>query len=201
MNVERVNVLLCTTLRGAGTKKRATRLKKTEALLDHADGLDWQNHRPIYARGVRFLSRRSEKLDGCPDGNSERVFEHTNHAAATNCREQAHASMASSSDATRSLTDGVATPARPGLEVANDPRQFISGNRSPTSASVSSYSASTAAVTAICARRRATTANARRAVLAGQKTAETTTEVSKTTVTTSGVAPRPGVADAFEPSN
>ena len=42
LNVERVNVLLCTTLRGAGTKERATRLKKTEALLDHADGLDWQ---------------------------------------------------------------------------------------------------------------------------------------------------------------
>lgn len=39
--IERVNVLLCTTLRGAGAKERATRLKKTEAILDHADGLDW----------------------------------------------------------------------------------------------------------------------------------------------------------------
>ena len=39
--IERVNVLLCTTLRGAGAKDRASRLKKTEALLDHADGLDW----------------------------------------------------------------------------------------------------------------------------------------------------------------
>ncbi len=40
--IERVNVLLCTTLRGPASKERAARLKKTEALLDRADGLDWQ---------------------------------------------------------------------------------------------------------------------------------------------------------------
>ena len=40
--VDRVNVLLCTTLRGTAAKERATRLKKTEALLDRAHGLDWQ---------------------------------------------------------------------------------------------------------------------------------------------------------------
>ena len=37
-----MNVLLCTTLRGAGAKARASGLKKTEALLDRADGLDWE---------------------------------------------------------------------------------------------------------------------------------------------------------------
>ena len=41
-DVERVNVLLCTTLRGAAAKERAARLRKNEALLDRADGLDWQ---------------------------------------------------------------------------------------------------------------------------------------------------------------
>src|SRR5438552_2831397 len=41
-DVERVNVLLCTTLRGSGAKERANRVKKTEALLDRADGLDWK---------------------------------------------------------------------------------------------------------------------------------------------------------------
>ena len=41
-DVERVNVLFCTTLRGAGAKERARQVKKTEELLDRADGLDWQ---------------------------------------------------------------------------------------------------------------------------------------------------------------
>ena len=40
-HLERINVLLGTTLRGPA-KERAARLKKTEALLDQADGLDWQ---------------------------------------------------------------------------------------------------------------------------------------------------------------
>ena len=40
-DIERVNVLFCTTLRGAASKERAAHLKKTEALLDRADGLDW----------------------------------------------------------------------------------------------------------------------------------------------------------------
>src|SRR5438876_11797777 len=39
--VERVNVLLCTTLRGTGGRERARRVKKTEAVLNRADGLDW----------------------------------------------------------------------------------------------------------------------------------------------------------------
>lgn len=34
-------MLLCTTLHGPDVKGRAARLKKTEALLDRADGLDW----------------------------------------------------------------------------------------------------------------------------------------------------------------
>jgi hypothetical protein len=41
-DLERVNVLLCTTLRGPASKERLARLKRTEALLDRADGLDWQ---------------------------------------------------------------------------------------------------------------------------------------------------------------
>ncbi len=40
-DIERVNVLFCTTLRGPASRERATRLRKTEALLDRADGLDW----------------------------------------------------------------------------------------------------------------------------------------------------------------
>ena len=88
---------------------------------------------------------------------------------------------------------------------AKDPRQFIPENRGPISAKVSSYSARVAAITAICARRRATTASAQRAVLAGQKIADTITdtitEVSKITVTESGVVRRSGVADVFERSH
>ena len=41
-DLERVNVLLGTTLRGPASKERAARLKKTEVLFDRADGLDWQ---------------------------------------------------------------------------------------------------------------------------------------------------------------
>ena len=39
-HIERINVLLCTALRGPAAKERATRLKKTAAMWDHADGLD-----------------------------------------------------------------------------------------------------------------------------------------------------------------
>ena len=39
-DLERVNVLFCTTLRRAD-RARAANLKKNEVLLDEADGLDW----------------------------------------------------------------------------------------------------------------------------------------------------------------
>ena len=39
-DLERVNVLFCTTLRRAD-RARADNLRKNEALLDEADGLDW----------------------------------------------------------------------------------------------------------------------------------------------------------------
>lgn len=54
--IERVNVLLCTTLRGAGANERVGRLKKTEALLDHADGLDWVT---IVKRGALHFVRKN----------------------------------------------------------------------------------------------------------------------------------------------
>jgi hypothetical protein len=39
--IERVNLLLCTTLRAQDATERAQRLKRNEVLLDQADGLDW----------------------------------------------------------------------------------------------------------------------------------------------------------------
>ena len=41
-DIERINVLLCMTLRAPVSTERVARLKKTEALLDRADGLDWE---------------------------------------------------------------------------------------------------------------------------------------------------------------
>jgi hypothetical protein len=39
--IERVNVLLCSTLRGQDASERARSLKRNEVLVDEADGLDW----------------------------------------------------------------------------------------------------------------------------------------------------------------
>lgn len=68
-DLQRVNVLFCTTLRRAD-RSRAENLKKNEVLLDEADGLDWltickcdalhfvQKSRLHHRRGVVTAPRR-----------------------------------------------------------------------------------------------------------------------------------------------